>query len=128
MSNPDTQMSEEIVEEWAEATSRAYNDSLTGLNFSRIPAAVESFISLYAQSKALTFNPEYSPIDYFEEHPATAIASILDSREAVEMLEDDQEAELEEILEFVEAWAAFDEHQQPDLGISEADDEEDLAW
>ena len=128
MSNPDTQMSEEIVQEWAEATSRAYNDSLTGLHLSRIPSAVEAFISLYAQSKSLTFNPEYSPIDYFEEHPATAIASILDSREAIEMLEDDQEEELEEILEFVEAWVAFDENQQPDLGVSEADDEEDLAW
>lgn len=124
----ETQMSEEIVEEWAEATSRAYNDSLTGLDLSRVPAAVEAFISLYAQSKALTFNAEYSPIDYFEEHPASAIASILDSREAVDLLDDDQEEELEEILEFVEAWAVFDEKQEPDLGISEADDEEDLAW
>lgn len=122
------EMSEEVVEEWAEATSRAYNDSLTGLDLSRFPTAVAAFISLYEQSKSLTFNPEFSPVDYFEEHPATVVASILDSREAVDLLEDDQEEALEEILEFLEAWAHFDENQQPDLGVSEADDDEDLAW
>lgn len=118
-------MSEEIIEEWAEVTSRAYNDSLTGLDLSRLPAAVEAFIELYGQSKTLTFNAEHSPVDYFEEHPATAIASILDSAEALEFLDDDQEEVLEDILEFTEAWAQFDGNQQPDLGVSEADDDDE---
>lgn len=128
MSNSETQMSEEIIEEWAEVTSRAYNDALTGLDLARLPAVVAAFIDLYGQSKALTFNAEFSPADYFEEHPAAAITSILDSREALELLDDDQEEALEEILEFAEAWAQFDEDQQPSLGISEADDEDIVGW
>ena len=126
MSNSETQMSEEIIEEWAEATSRAYNDSLTGLDLARVPSAVEAFIELYGQSKTLTFNADFSPVDYFEEHPATAIASILDSRDALELLDGDQEEALEDILEFTEAWAQFDENQQPDLGVSEADDDDEM--
>ncbi|MBP2388732.1 hypothetical protein [Paeniglutamicibacter kerguelensis] len=126
MSNSETQMTEEIVEEWAEATSRAYNDSLTGLDLARVPAAVEAFIDLYGQSKTLTFNADFSPVDYFEEHPATAIASILDSRDALELLDGDQEEALEDILEFTEAWAQFDDNQQPDLGVSEADDDDEM--
>lgn len=129
MSNSETQMSEEIIEEWAEVTSRAYNDSLTGLELSRVPAVVEAYIDLYEQSKSLTFNAEYSPADYFEEHPAKAIASILDSTDAVDLLEDDREELLEDILEFAEEWARFDENQQPDLGVSEADDDdEEPVW
>ncbi|MGL3807901.1 hypothetical protein ACSYDW_17625 [Paeniglutamicibacter sp. R2-26] len=122
-------MSEEIIEEWAEATSRAYNDSLTGLDLARVPAAVEAFIELYEQSKSLTFNADFSPVDYFEEHPAAAIAGILDSSDALELLDEDQEEALEDILEFAEAWAQFDGSQQPDLGVSEADDDgEEPGW
>ena len=121
-------MSEEIIEEWAEVTSRAYNDSLTGLDLSRLPAAVEAFIDLYGQSKTMTFNAEYSPVDYFEEHPAAVIASILDSRDALDLLDDEQEEALEDILEFTEAWEQFDENQQPALGVSEADDDEQPVW
>ena len=129
MGNPETQMSEEIIEEWAEVTSRAYNDALTGLELSRVPAVVAAFIDLYEQSKDLTFNADYSPADYFEEHPAKAIASILDSSDALELLDDDHEEALEDILEFTEAWAQFDGNQQPDLGVSEADDDdEEPGW
>ncbi len=128
MGNSDTQMTESIIEAWADATAQAYNDSLTGLDLSRVPAAVRAFIELYGQSKTLTFNTEYAPTDHFEEHPAVAIALILDTPEAVEQLGDEEEETLEDILGFVEAWAEFDANQQPSLGVSEADDEEDAAW
>ena len=127
MGNTDTQMNEAIIEGWAEATAQAYNDSLTGLDLARVPKAVRAFIGLYEKSKNMTFNTEYSPIDYFEEHPASAIGIILDTPEALELLDDDEEEALEDILGFAEAWAEFDENQQPDLGISEADDE-DVDW
>lgn len=128
MGNTDTRMNEAIIEEWAEATAQAYNDSLTGLDLARVPKAVQAFIQLYAQSKDLGFNAEYSPVDYFEEHPATAIGMILDTPEALELLEDDEEEALEDILGFAEAWAEFDSNQQPDLGVSEADDDNDEEW
>ncbi|GAA5225794.1 hypothetical protein [Paeniglutamicibacter antarcticus] len=128
MGNSDTQMTESIIEAWADATAQAYNDSLTGLDLSRVLAAVRAFIELYGQSKTLTFNTEYAPTDHFEEHPAVAIALILDTPEAVEQLGDEEEETLEDILGFVEAWAEFDANQQPSLGVSEADDEEDAAW
>jgi hypothetical protein len=126
--NTDTQMNEAIVEEWAEATAQAYNDSLSGLDVARVPHAVRTFIELYAQSKDMMFSGEYSPTDYFEEHPASAIGMILDTPEALELLDDHEEESLEDILGFVEAWAEFDANQQPDLGISEADDEDDSEW
>lgn len=128
MGNTDTQMNEAIIEEWAEATAQAYNDSLSGLDLARVPKAVRAFIELYGQSKDMTFNSDYSPIDYFEEHPASAIGIILDTPEALELLDDDEEEALEDILGFAEAWAEFDSNQQPDLGISEADDDDDTEW
>lgn len=128
MGNSDTEMTEPIIEAWADSTAQVYNDSLTGLELSRVPAAVGAYIELYAQSKTLTFNPEYAPTDYFEEHPATAIALILDAPGAVELLDDEEEEALEDILGFVEAWAEFDANQQPSLGVSEADADEDAEW
>ena len=128
MGNPDTQMTEEIIEAWANVTAQAYNDSLTGLELSRVPAAVRAFIELYSRSKTLTFNSEHSPTDDFAEHPAVAIALVLDTRGAVELLDDEEEESLEDILGFAEAWVEFDSNQQPDLGVSEADDDEDAEW
>ena len=126
--NNNSQMNEAIIEEWAEATAQAYNDSLSGLDLARVPKAVRAFIDLYGQSRDMTFNAEYSPVDYFEEHPASAIGTILDTPEALELLEDEEEEALEDILGFAEAWAEFDSNQQPDLGISEADDDGNADW
>lgn len=128
MGTTDSQMNEATIEEWAEATAQAYNDSLTGLDLARVPKAVRAFIELYEQSKNLTFSSEHSPVDYFEEHPASAIGAILDTPGALELLDDDEEEALEDILGFAEAWAEFDANQQPDLGISEADDDDEPGW
>lgn len=126
MGNEDNMMTEELVEEWAEATSTAFNDSLTGLAAERVSGAANRFIELYEQSKALTFNPEFSPVDYFDEHPAAALGMIMDSPDALSQLDDDQEEALEAILEYAEAWAQWEEGNQPDL--AEDDDDELPSW
>lgn len=126
VSNTENMMTEELVEEWAEATGAAFNDSLTGLAAERVSAAADRFIELYEQSKSLTFNPEFSPVDYFDEHPAAALAMMLDSPEALAELDDDQEEALEGILEYAQAWVQWEEDNQPELA---EDDEDELpTW
>ena len=127
MGSEDNMMTEELVEEWAEATGAAFNDSLTGLAAERVSAAADRFIELYEQSKALTFNPEFSPVDYFDEHPAAALGMIMDSPDALSQLDDDQEEALEGILEYAEAWAQWEANKQPEP--AEEDDEDELpTW
>ncbi|WP_313814659.1 hypothetical protein [Glutamicibacter sp.] len=119
------QMSEELIEQWADATAEIYNESLTGINLSRLPDAVEQYIDLFSQSEDLTFNAESSPTDYFEHHPFSAVTAILNSPDALEVLDSDAQDSLDAMADFTEAWYNFDQEQEPELGISEADDEED---
>lgn len=127
MSSEDSMMTEELVEEWAEAASAALNDSLTGIAPERISSAINSFIELYEQSKKLTFNPEFSPVDYFDEHPAAVLGMIMDSPDSLSQLDDEQEEALESILEYAEAWSQWEEGNQPEL--AEDDDEDELpSW
>ena len=118
------QTSEELIEQWADATAEIYNESLTGINLTRLESAVERYIDLFAQTEDLTFNPEVTPLDFFERHPFHAVSTILNLPEAQEVLDSDQLDELDAIADFTEAWHTFDAEQEPELGISEADDEE----
>ena len=118
------QMSEELIEQWADATAEIYNESLSGLNLSRLPEAVAQYIDLFAQSEDLVFNEQSSPTDFFEKHPFLAVTAILNSPEAVEVLDSDAQDALDDMADFCEAWFAFDREQEPELGVSEADDEE----
>ena len=119
------QMSEELIEQWADATAEIYNESLSGISLPRMPAAVAQYIELFAQSENLTFTREATPLDYFERHPFLAISAILNNAEALEALDEDQQEALDEMVGFTEAWYNFDQEQEPELGTSEADDEED---
>ncbi|GGL98991.1 hypothetical protein [Glutamicibacter protophormiae] len=119
------QMSEELIEQWADATAEIYNESLTGINLTRLPEAVAQYTDLFAQSEDLTFNEDATPTDYFEHHPFVAITAILNSPDALEVLDSDAQDALDAMADFTEAWYTFDLEQEPELGISEADDEED---
>ncbi|NQD40880.1 MULTISPECIES: hypothetical protein [Glutamicibacter] len=118
-------MSEELIEQWADATAEIYNESLTGINLSRLPEAVAQYVELFAQSENLTFNEDATPTDYFEHHPFVAVTAVLNSPEALEVLDGDAQDALDSMADFTEAWYNFDLEQEPELGISEADDEED---
>ncbi|MBF6672042.1 hypothetical protein [Glutamicibacter sp. FBE19] len=118
-------MSEELIEQWADATAEIYNESLTGINLSRLPEAVAQYVELFAQSENLTFNEDATPTDYFEYHPFVAVTAVLNSPEALEVLDGDAQDALDAMADFTEAWYNFDLEQEPELGISEADDEED---
>jgi len=118
-------MSEELIEQWADATAEIYNESLTGINLSRLPEAVAQYVELFAQSENLTFNEDATPTDYFEHHPFAAVTAVLNSPEALEVLDGDAQDALDSMADFTEAWYNFDLEQEPELGISEADDEED---
>lgn len=119
-------MSEELIEQWADATAEIYNESLTGINLSRLPEAVAQYVELFAQSENLTFNEEATPTDYFEHHPFVAVTAVLNSPEALEVLDGDAQDALDSMADFTEAWYNFDLEQEPELGISEADvDDED---
>lgn len=118
-------MSEELIEQWADATAEIYNESLTGINLSRLPEAVAQYVELFAQSENLTFNEDATPTDYFEHHPFVAVTAVLNSPEALEVLDGDAQDALDSMADFTEAWYNFDIEQEPELGISEADDEED---
>lgn len=119
-------MSEELIEQWADATAEIYNESLTGINLSRLPEAVAQYVELFAQSENLTFNESSNPTDYFEHHPFTAVSAVLNSPEALEVLDADAQEALDSMADFTEAWYNFDLEQEPELGISEADvDDED---
>lgn len=119
------QMSEELIEQWADVTAEIYNESLTGIHLNRLEAVVERYIELFAETEKLSFNPEVTPLDFFERHPFHAISTILNMPEAQDLLDSDQLDELDAIADFAEAWNDFDAEQQPELGVSEADDEED---
>ena len=120
------QMSEELIEQWADATAEIYNESLTGINLSRLPEAVAQYVELFAQSENLTFNEDATPTDYFEHHPFVAMTAVLNSPEALEVLDGDAQEALDSMADFTEAWYNFDLEQEPELGISEADvDDED---
>lgn len=119
-------MSEELIEQWADATAEIYNESLTGINLSRLPEAVAQYVELFAQSENLTFNEDATPTDYFEHHPFVAVTAVLNSPEALEVLDADAQEALDSMTDFTEAWYNFDLEQEPELGISEADvDDED---
>lgn len=118
-------MSEELIEQWADATAEIYNESLTGINLSRLPEAVAQYVELFAQSENLTFNEDATPTDYFEHHPFVAVTAVLNSPEALEVLDGDAQDALDSMADFTEAWYNFDLEQEPELGISEADNEED---
>ncbi|KUM29155.1 hypothetical protein NMP99_01480 [Glutamicibacter mishrai] len=119
-------MSEELIEQWADATAEIYNESLTGINLSRLPEAVAQYVELFAQSENLTFNEDATPTDYFEHHPFVAVTAVLNSPEALEVLDGDAQDALDSMADFTEAWYNFDLEQEPELGISEADvDDED---
>lgn len=119
-------MSEELIEQWADATAEIYNESLTGINLSRLPEAVAQYVELFAQSENLTFNEDATPTDYFEHHPFVAVTAVLNSPEALEVLDGDAQEALDSMADFTEAWYNFDLEQEPELGISEADvDDED---
>lgn len=118
------QMSEELIEQWADVTADIYNESLNGINLTRLSDAVAQYIDLFAKSEDLTFNREATPLDYFERHPFIAVSAILKTNDAVEALDDDQLDALDAMANFTEAWYNFDLEQEPELGISEADDEE----
>lgn len=119
-------MSEELIEQWADATAEIYNESLTGINLSRLPEAVAQYVELFAQSENLTFNEDATPTDYFEHHPFVALTAVLNSPEALEVLDGDAQDALDSMADFTEAWYNFDLEQEPELGISEADvDDED---
>lgn len=117
------QMSEELIEQWADATAEIYNESLTGINLSRLPEAVAQYVELFAQSEALTFNAEATPTDYFEQHPFLAVSAVLNSPDALEALDSDAQEALDSMADFTEAWYNFDLENEPELGISEADDD-----
>ncbi|MDR4534677.1 hypothetical protein [Glutamicibacter sp. PS] len=117
-------MGEELIEAWADATAEIYNESVTGLNLTRLPVAVDQYIDLFARSEELTFNPESSPLHYFERHPHHAVSAILRTQEATDELDDEQLEALEALADFAQAWYDFDQQQEPELGVSEADDEE----
>ncbi len=119
------QMSEELIEQWADATAEIYNESLTGINLTRLPDAVAQYTDLFAQSEDLTFNEDATPTDYFEHHPFVAITAILNSPDALEVLDSDAQDALDAMADFTEAWYNFDLEQEPELGISEADEDED---
>ncbi|MGP9650587.1 hypothetical protein ACT3UD_12410 [Glutamicibacter sp. 287] len=119
------QMSEELIEQWADATAEIYNESLSGISLTRLPGAVGQYIELFAQSEDLTFNRGATPLDYFERHPFLAVTAILNNDEALEALDEDQQEALDEMVGFTEAWYNFDQEQEPELGTSEADDEDD---
>lgn len=119
------QMSEELIEQWADATAEIYNESLTGINLTQLPNAVAQYTDLFAQSESLTFNEESTPTDFFEHHPFAAITAILNSPDALEVLDSDAQDALEAMADFTEAWYNFDCEQEPELGISEADEDED---
>ena len=119
------QMSEELIEQWADATAEIYNDSLTGINLTRLPEAVEQYVDLFSQSEDLTFNEASSPMDFFERHPFSAITAILNSPDALEVLDSDAQDSLDAMADFTEAWYNFDREQEPELGISEADDDDE---
>lgn len=119
------QMSEELIEQWADATAEIYNDSLTGINLSRLPEAVAQYVDLFAQSEDLTFNEDATPTDYFDKHPFLAVTAVLNSPEALEVLDSDAQEALDAMADFTEAWYNFDLENEPELGISEADDEAD---
>ena len=119
------QMSEELIEQWADATAEIYNESLTGINLTRLPDAVAQYTDLFAQSEDLTLNEGATPTDYFEHHPFVAITAILNSPDALEVLDSDAQDALDSMADFAEAWYNFDLEQEPELGISEADEDED---
>ncbi|WP_431710921.1 hypothetical protein [Glutamicibacter uratoxydans] len=119
------QMGAELIEQWADVTAEIYNESLTGINLTRLEGAVDKYIELFAETENLTFNPDITPLDYFERHPFHAVTSILNMPEAQELLDSDQLDELDAIADFTEAWNSFDAEQEPELGISEADDEDE---
>ncbi|KSU65527.1 MULTISPECIES: hypothetical protein [Micrococcaceae] len=118
-------MSDELIEQWADATAEIYNESLTGINLSRLPEAVAQYVELFAQSENLTFNEEATPTDYFENHPFVAVTAVLNSPEALEVLDGDAQDALDSMADFTEAWYNFDLEQEPELGVSEADVDED---
>lgn len=118
-------MSDELIEQWADATAEIYNESLTGINLSRLPEAVAQYVELFAQSENLTFNEEATPTDYFENHPFVAVTAVLNSPEALEVLDGDAQDALDSMTDFTEAWYNFDLEQEPELGVSEADVDED---
>lgn len=119
------QMDAELIEQWADATAEIYNESLTGINLTRLAGAVNQYIELFTETEKLTFNPEVTPLDYFERHPYHAVSTILNMPEAQELLDSDQLDELDAIADFTEAWNNFDAQQEPELGISDADDEDE---
>lgn len=119
------QMDAELIEQWADATAEIYNESLTGINLTRLSGAVNQYIELFTETEKLTFNPEVTPLDYFERHPYHAVSTILNMPEAQELLDSDQLDELDAIADFTEAWNNFDAQQEPELGISDADDEDE---
>ncbi|MFJ2621289.1 hypothetical protein [Glutamicibacter sp. NPDC087344] len=118
-------MSEELIEQWADATAEIYNESLTGINLTRLPDAVAQYADLFAQSEDLTFNEGSTPTDFFEHHPFVAITAILNNPDALEVLDSDAQDALDSMADFTEAWYNFDLEQEPELGISEADEDED---
>lgn len=119
------QMDAQLIEQWADATAEIYNESLTGINLTRLAGAVNQYIELFTETEKLTFNPEVTPLDYFERHPYHAVSTILNMPEAQELLDSDQLDELDAIADFTEAWNNFDAQQEPELGISDADDEDE---
>lgn len=122
------QMSEELIEQWADATAEIYNESLTGINLTRLPEAVAQYVELFAQSENLTFNGDATPTDYFDNHPFLAVTAVLNSPEAMEALDSDAQDALDAMADFTEAWYNFDLENEPELGISEADDDGDEDW
>ncbi|MGX1592405.1 hypothetical protein ACWICO_14880 [Glutamicibacter sp. NPDC055491] len=122
------QMSEELIEQWADATAEIYNESLTGINLSRLPEAVAQYVDLFAQSETLTFNGEATPTDYFDNHPFLAVTAVLNSPEALEALDSDAQDALDAMVDFTEAWYNFDLENEPELGISEADGDDEEDW
>jgi len=118
-------MSEELIEQWADATAEIYNESLTGINLSRLPEAVAQYVELFSQSENLTFNENATPTDYFEHHPFVAVTAVLNTPEALEALDGDAQDALDSMADFTEAWYNFDLEQEPELGVSEADVDED---
>lgn len=123
------QMSEELIEQWADATAEIYNESLTGINLSRLPDAVAQYVDLFSQSEDLTFNADATPTDYFDNHPFLAVTAVLNNPEAMEVLESDAQDALDAMADFTEAWYKFDLENEPELGISEADvDDVDEDW
>ncbi len=44
-------MSDELIEQWADATAEIYNESLTGINLSRLPEAVAQYVELLRRAR-----------------------------------------------------------------------------